>query len=453
MVSSQISPLKLENLGEALSVVNGIRQYGSVVQMIGDLIEADAPAVTKGAYAQIGETVCEVVGFRGTRALLMPLDRPGYIEMGAKVEFRTSLVSVPVGEELLGRVIDPLGREMDGLGALSRTKTSPLIQSAPNPMKRAVINEPLRTGVRVIDGFLTLGEGQRISIMAGSGVGKSTLMGMFARNSSADVNVIALVGERGREVREFIERDLGEGLSKSVVVVSTSDVSPALQIKGVQAAMSIAEYFRDTGKSVLVLTDSLTRLAMAQRQIGLSAGEPPTSKGYPPSVFTLLPRLLERGGKGVDGSGSITSISTVLIEADDINDPIGDTVRSIVDGHIVLSRRLVSYGHYPPVDVLESLSRTMPYTVNGEHLNAATEVRRIMAIYAENEELIRLGAYKRGTDPTVDMSIQLKRDIDDFLRQDREEFTPFEDCQAQLTAILTKAQKIRPNRKKPKTET
>jgi flagellum-specific ATP synthase len=313
-------------------------------------------------------------------------------------------------------------------------------------MKRSIIDKSLKTGVRVIDGLLTLGEGQRVSIMAGSGVGKSTLMGMLAKNSSADINVIALVGERGREVREFIERDLGTGLTKSVVVVSTSDVSPALQIKGVQAAMSVAEFFRDQGKAVLVMTDSLTRLAMAQRQIGLSAGEPPTSKGYPPSVFTMLPRLLERGGTGENG-GSITLVSTVLIEADDINDPIGDTVRSIVDGHIVLSRRLVSYGHYPPVDVLESLSRTMPSTTTLDHQKAAIALRRIMAIYHENEELIRLGAYKRGADPQIDLAIQLKTQIDAFLQQDRVEVSTFEKTIQSLTELQGKIE--RTSKKRP----
>jgi flagellum-specific ATP synthase len=313
-------------------------------------------------------------------------------------------------------------------------------------LKRQLIEATLPTGVRAIDGLLSLGEGQRISIMAGSGVGKSTLMGMLARHAKADINVIALVGERGREVREFIERDLAEGLSKSVVVVSTSDVSPALQIKGVQAATSIAEFFRDQGKRVLMMTDSLTRLAMAQRQLGLAAGEPPTSKGYPPSVFTLLPRLLERGGMGENG-GSITSVSTVLIEGDDINDPIGDTVRSIVDGHIVLSRRLVSYGHYPPVDVLESLSRTMSETASPEQLLWAREIRKMIAVYQENEELIRLGAYKKGSDTLVDLSIEFKPQIDAFLQQDRREKTSFEEVKKLMEllyeGITSKQKKVR----------
>jgi flagellum-specific ATP synthase len=292
-----------------------------------------------------------------------------------------------------------------------------------------------------MDTMLTLGKGQRISIMAGSGVGKSTLMGMLARSSSADINIIALVGERGREVREFLENDLRSGRQKSIVVVSTSDVSPALQIKGVEAAMSLAEYFRDKGKDVLVLVDSITRLAMAQRQIGLAAGEPPTSKGYPPSVFTMLPKLLERGGPG-EGRGTITTVNTVLVEGDDIQDPIGDTVRSIVDGHLVLSRRLVSRGHYPPVDVLESLSRTMPATVEESHLKASRVIRKYLAIYEENEELIRLGAYKKGADVQVDTAIELRQQINDLLQQDRADFTPFEDAVTQLILIANKATQL-----------
>ena len=433
-MSNLKSNIGIAHLGRRLESIGVDKKTGTVLQTIGDLIEAHAPPVLKGSFASIDDCVCEVVGFREDRVLLMPLDQLKQVKMGSSVVFRRDLVSVPVGPELLGRVIDPLGRPLDGKGEVHGVTRYPLNNRAPNPMKRDLISKSLKTGVRVIDGMLTIGQGQRICIMAGSGVGKSTLMGMLAKKSSADINVIALVGERGREVREFIERDLGSGIEKSVMVVSTSDVSPALQIKGVQAAMSIAEYFRDKGKHVLVMTDSLTRLAMAQRQIGLSAGEPPTSKGYPPSVFTMLPRLLERGGTGENG-GSITSVSTVLIEADDINDPIGDTVRSIVDGHVVLSRRLVSYGHYPPVDVLQSLSRTMSSTTTKDHQDSATSVRKMMAIYEENEELIRLGAYKKGSDPMVDKTILMKPKIDSFLQQDRSEFTSFENMLVKLNEL------------------
>ena len=433
--------LGFTELTQQFRALHGIRQWGRVVQVVGNLIEADAPTATLGAFAKVRDSVCEVVGFRANRTLLMPLDEIRDVRLGDRVEFTRGLLSIPVGEELLGRVIDPLGRPMDDLPMPAGLHTRPLRAPAPNPMKRGLIDKPLQTGVRVMDTMLTLGKGQRISIMAGSGVGKSTLMGMLARSSSADINIIALVGERGREVREFLENDLRSGRQKSIVVVSTSDVSPALQIKGVEAAMSLAEYFRDKGKDVLVLVDSITRLAMAQRQIGLAAGEPPTSKGYPPSVFTMLPKLLERGGPG-EGRGTITTVNTVLVEGDDIQDPIGDTVRSIVDGHLVLSRRLVSRGHYPPVDVLESLSRTMPATVEPAHLEASRIVRKYLAIYEENEELIRLGAYKKGSDVQVDVAIELREHINELLQQDRADFTPFSDAVQQLSQIAGRAKQI-----------
>ena len=429
-----MSFLALEQFAHQINGIQRKQVRGKVCKVIGDLIEATSPAVSCGSLASIRDQVCEVIGFRNEIALLMPLDKMPKIQRGDWVEYLPQQISIPVGSALLGRAIDPLGRPLDGRPFPMCEERRSLYASAPNPLKRQLIEATLPTGVRVIDGLLSLGEGQRISIMAGSGVGKSTLMGMLARHAKADVNVISLVGERGREVREFMERDLAEGLSKSVVVVSTSDVSPALQIKGVQAATSIAEYFRDQGKRVLMMTDSLTRLAMAQRQLGLAAGEPPTSKGYPPSVFTLLPRLLERGGMGENG-GSITSVSTVLIEGDDINDPIGDTVRSIVDGHIVLSRRLVSYGHYPPIDVLESLSRTMSETAGEDQLLWAQGVRKMIAIYNENEELIRLGAYKKGSDALVDLSIQMKPQIDAFLQQDRKDKSSFEEMKRLLQLL------------------
>ncbi|MEC8379469.1 MAG: FliI/YscN family ATPase [Myxococcota bacterium] len=431
-----MSSIGLSSLASRFQSTTSYVCTGTVHQLVGDLIEAHAPSVKLGSFAKIEGCVCEVVGFRGSCALLMPLDRMKNVQLGSQVHFIPTTLSVPVGNALLGRVIDPLGRPMDGKPLPEGLEQRPLRGSAPNPMARSMITEPLATGIRVIDGMLTLGRGQRIAIMAGSGVGKSTLMGMFARESAADVNVIALVGERGREVQEFLHHSLGTGLSKSVLVVSTSDVSPALQIKGVEAAMSVAEYFREQGLNVLVLTDSLTRLAMAQRQIGLAAGEPPTTKGYPPSVFTMLPRLLERGGPGEDGRGTITSVSTILVEGDDMNDPVGDTVRGIVDGHVVLSRRLVSYGHYPPIDVLSSLSRTMPATCSEEHIAAATRLRRVLAVYQENEELIRLGAYKKGSDAEVDNAIELKTHMDAFLRQDKSEFTTWEEC---LNVLMTLA--------------
>jgi flagellum-specific ATP synthase len=305
------------------------------------------------------------------------------------------------------------------------TGRRPLMGSAPDPMRRHLISQPLPTGVRVLDGLLTLGRGQRVAVMAGSGVGKSTLMGMVARTSKATINVVGLIGERGREVREFLERDLGpEGLARSVVVLATSDSSPVLQVKAMFSALAVAEHFRDEGHDVLLMVDSLTRLAMAQRQIGLSAGEPPTTRGYTPSVFTLMPRLLERAGPGAP-HGSITGFFTVLVEGEDMEDPVADTVRGIVDGHIVLSRRLASLGHYPAIDVLQSVSRTMPSTVSPAHVQAAVRVRALMATHRENEELIRLGAYKPGTDAEVDTAIQANPQITRFLRQTVDENTDF----------------------------
>ena len=441
--------LGLEELNHHLHSISSRKVTGEVLKVIGELIEASAPKVSCGSLAQIHDSICEVIGFRDNVALLMPLDKIPTLRKGDSVEYVSRQIDISVGDALLGRAIDPLGRVLDNMPAPLCTEKRALYANAPNPLRRQLIEATLPTGVRAIDGLLSLGEGQRICIMAGSGVGKSTLMGMLARHAKADVNVISLVGERGREVREFMERDLAEGLAKSVVVVSTSDVSPALQIKGVQAATTIAEYFRDQGKRVLMMTDSLTRLAMAQRQLGLAAGEPPTSKGYPPSVFTLLPRLLERGGMGENG-GSITSVSTVLIEGDDINDPIGDTVRSIVDGHIVLSRRLVSYGHYPPIDVLESLSRTMAETASTEQILWAREIRKMLAVYQENEELIRLGAYKKGSDALVDLSIQYKPQIDAFLQQDRADKTSFEEMKKLMQMLY---EGIVAKIKKPKNST
>lgn len=444
----------LSDLQRQMEHIHGIRQWGRVVQVVGDIIEADAPSASLGAFAKIGDVVCEVVGFRSNRTLLMPLDPIKNVRLGDRVEFTRGILSIPVGEQLLGRIMDPLGRPLDDKPMPVGLHTRPLRSAAPNPMKRQLIDKSLYTGVRVIDGMLTLGKGQRIAIMAGSGVGKSTLMGMLAKSSAADVNIIALVGERGREVREFLQNDLGVGLKKSIVVVSTSDFSPALQIKGVESAMALAEYFRDKGKDVLVLVDSITRLAMAQRQIGLSAGEPPTSKGYPPSVFTMLPRLLERGGPG-EGKGTITTVNTVLVEGDDMHDPIGDTVRSIVDGHLVLSRKLVSRGHYPPVDVLESLSRTMPATISKEHGQAAQILRKYISVYEENEELIRLGAYKKGSDKEVDIAIDIHALVNRFLQQNKTEFTPFEDSVKNIVSMagqVLQRENAQTNRTPPTTE-
>lgn len=432
-----MSLLGLERLAPHLDAVPVVRREGRVVQVVGTVIEADLPGIAVGELADIGPSTAEVIGFRGHRALLMPLGPLQGVANGSVVRVRSRQLSVPVGPGLLGRVVDPLGQPMDGRPLTDVPFRRPLNAGAPDPMKRSRITESLQTGIRAIDGLLTLGKGQRIAVMAGSGVGKSTLLGMFARNSKADVNVVALIGERGREVREFIERDLGEaGKARSVLVIATSDASPVLQVKAMSSALSIAEHFRDEGRDVLLMVDSLTRLAMAQRQVGLSAGEPPTTKGYTPSVFSMMPRLLERAGPGA-GAGSITGVLTVLVEGDDMDDPVADTVRGIVDGHVVLTRRLASFGHYPAIDVLDSVSRTMPSTATSEHVQAARDVRAIAAMYRENEELVRLGAYKTGSDPQVDAAIQAWPHVRQFLQQEVEDATPWETTITRLRQLAS----------------
>ena len=428
--------LGLEQLQDHMRTATKVRQVGRVLQVVGTIIEAELPGVAVGAIADIGDTQTEVVGFRENRALLMPLGELEGIAHGDAVRVRGTSLTIPVGDGLLGRVIDPLGLPLDGRPLRDCAGRRSLHADPPKAMSRARIDSPLPTGIRCIDGILTLGEGQRVAIMAGSGVGKSTLLGMAARNAQSEVNVVCLVGERGREVREFLERDLGpEGLARSVVIVATSDRAPVLLVKAVQAALSVAEYFRDKGSKVMLMVDSLTRLAMAQRQIGLAAGEPPATRGYTPSVFTLLPRLLERAGPG-SGRGSITAITTVLVEGDDMDDPVADTVRGIVDGHIVLSRRIASHGHYPAIDILESVSRTMNMTSSEGHQSAARSLRDLVATWRENEELIRLGAYRRGTDPKVDRAIMLRSQIDDFLQQEVDENSNFDQTVNSLIRIV-----------------
>ena len=424
--------LGLDRMKSRLAQASLVRQEGRVTQSVGQVLEADLPGVSVGTLTEVAGVWAEVIGFQEHKTLLMPLGNPERVAQGTPVRVLSRQLEVRVGEGLLGRVVDPLGNPLDGRPLEDIPFARPLASSAPDPLQRLRIDQPLPTGIRALDGLLTLGRGQRVCVMAGSGVGKSTLLGMVARHARADINVIALIGERGREVREFLERDLGpEGLARSVVVVATSDASPILQVKGVFAAMSIAEHFRSQGKNVLMLADSLTRLAMAQRQIGLAAGEPPTTKGYTPSVFSLIPSLLERAGPGA-GRGSITGLYTVLVEGDDIHDPVADMVRGVVDGHIVLSRKLASHGHYPAIDVLQSLSRTMPHTTSLDQQAAAVRVRDLLATWHENEELVRLGAYRKGTDPAVDRAIQLKPAIDAFLKQRVDEAEPFEQVVAQL---------------------
>ena len=426
---------QLERFKVRLDNMPLFRREGRVTQVVGTVVEADLPGVAVGALAEVGGVLAEVIGFREHQALLMPLGLIEGIAHGTTVKVLSQELTIPVGEGLLGRVVDPLGNPLDGRPLNQCAERRGLRSDAPSPMSRSLIRKSLPTGIRVIDGLLTLGEGQRVAVMAGSGVGKSTLMGMLARGSHADVNVVALVGERGREVREFIEHDLGaEGMAKTVMVVATSDSSPVVQVKCVEAAMSVAEYFRDQGKSVMLMADSLTRLAMAQRQIGLAAGEPPTTKGYTPSVFTMLPRLLERAGQGASG-GSITAICTVLVEGEDMDDPVADMVRGIVDGHMVMSRKLASHGHYPPIDVLQSLSRTMSLTASPAQQKAAGRIRDFLATWRENEEIIRLGAYKKGTDANVDKAVEMHPAIEAFLRQGVEERESWDSVLCQLGVL------------------
>ncbi len=412
--------LNLEPYRHVLEQVDPVLHKGWVTQVIGAVIEAEGPAVHLGELCKIhcGEQIAraEVVGFRGSTVLLMPLDEVHGIRAGSEVVATGIPQMVPVGPELLGRVIDPLGNPLDG-------KPSPLTHhrylldaSPPNPMLRQRITQPLGLGIKALDGLLTCGRGQRLGIFSGSGVGKSTLLGMVARYTNADVNVIGLIGERGREVRDFIENDLGEeGLKRSVLVVVTSDQPALLRIKGAFAATAIAEYFRDQQQDVLLMMDSVTRFAMARREIGLAIGEPPATRGYPPSVYGLLPRLLERSG--TSDRGSITALYTVLVEGDDQNEPIADSVRGILDGHIVLSRELASRNHYPAIDILQSISRLALELATPEQKVAAGHLRELLATWREAEDLISIGAYSPGSNKRIDEAIERYEDILDFLKQ------------------------------------
>jgi flagellum-specific ATP synthase len=417
-----------------------IKINGRVVQVVGLVAESQGPDVRVGNLCRIcfrdGSHAldAEVVGFRDERVLLMPLGDLREVGPGSDVVSANRPLGVAVGEGLLGRVLDGLGEPLDDKGPLVSSAFYPLHADPPHPLRRQMVERPLSVGVRVIDGLLTLGTGQRIGIFAGSGVGKSTLLGMMARYTTADVNVISLVGERGREVREFIERDLGEeGLKRSVVVIATSDQPPLIRLKAALTATAIAEYFRDEGKNVLLMMDSVTRVARAQREIGLAIGEPPATRGYTPSVFEFLPQLLERAGAGE--RGSITGVYTVLVEGDDMNEPVADTVRGVLDGHIVLSRKIAARNFYPSVSVLESVSRVMPAIVSPEHLEAAGRVRDLLATYAESEDLINIGAYKAGASPRVDWALEHLESVRAFLLQKVEESSPFGETEKRIAAL------------------
>jgi len=410
---------------ERIEDASTIRVEGQVTKTVGVIIEGKGPAIPVGGVCRIlSSNLCEpimaeAVGFREGRLLLMPLCRCEGIQPGSMIVADRYQATVNVGFECLGRVLDGLGNPIDEGPPLRTThlRQMPLYGNTQNPLHRTRIKEWLDVGVRSINCLVTLAKGQRTAIMAGSGVGKSVLLGMMARNTKADVNVIALIGERGREVREFIERDLGkEGLKRSVVVVATSDTSPLIRMRGAYLAAAVAEFFRDEDKDVLLMMDSITRFAMAAREVGLASGEPPTNKAYPPSTFAHLPRLVERAGTN-GRRGSITGIYTVLVEGDDMNEPIADAVRSLVDGHIVLDRRLASQGHYPAVDVLSSVSRVMSEVIEQNQLAQANEIRRLLADYAKIEDLVNLGAYVRGNNKRTDRALDMIEDLNAFLKQ------------------------------------
>ncbi|EKD41666.1 MAG: hypothetical protein ACD_73C00593G0004 [uncultured bacterium] len=408
----------------------GVFYKGRVTRVIGLIIEAYLPKVPVGALCIITRSddtkiKAEVIGLREHTAVLMPIGETAGIQIGDYVDLLNQEATVKVSEALLGRILDGNGDPMDEGPRVSSLINYPLYNPCTSAIKRKMIDTPLTLGVRSIDGFLTTAVGQRMMIMAGSGVGKSTLLGMIARNASADINVIGLIGERGREVREFIERDLGEeGLKRSIIVVATSDAPALVRMRAAFVTMTIAEYFRDLGKNVLVMMDSLTRFAMATREVGLSLGEPPTSKGYTPSLFSILPKLLERAGTS-DGVGSITGLYTVLTEADDIQDPIADAVRAIVDGHIVLSRKLNTLGHFPPIDILQSLSRVMSTVVKEDHKDMARKLRRCLALYFDSEDFIKIGIYQPGKNEELDTAVNKFKDLEVFLRQRVDEKAPF----------------------------
>jgi len=431
----------MDYLFEKLSRVKPMKVCGKVVQIVGLVVEGYCPTAAVGSLCQLeplnGEppVLAEVVGFKGERALLMPLGELRGLGPGSLIRVLRDRASLAVGDALLGRVVDAMGNPIDDLPFPDCDREMPIYALPAGPLERDKIEQPLELGVRAIDGLLTCGIGQRMGIMAGSGVGKSVLLGMMAQHTCADVNVIALIGERGREVREFIERDLGpEGLARSVVVVATSDQSPLLRMRGAFVATTIAEYFCSQGKNVLLMMDSATRFAMGMREVGLAIGEPPTTKGYTPSVFATLPKLLERAGN-FRGQGSITGLYTVLVEGDDMNDPVADAVRSILDGHIVLSRDLAARNHYPAIDVLTSASRVMREIVPPEHQKAAGWMREMLATYREAEDLINIGAYVAGSNPKIDQAIARIDQITDFLRQGMEESCRLDETCRQLTQM------------------
>jgi len=429
----------LDEAQAALNLASCYELRGRVVDVTGLVVEGTGPFVSVGSQVVIhsgSSTIpAQVVGFKKDRVLLMPYAEPQGLASGAIITATGDSSNVTVSDALCGKVIDAMGKPIDGTSVGKVGSLVPLYRDPPNPVTRTRIHEPFDLGVRAINSILTVGKGQRMGIMAGSGVGKSTLLGMIAKHSSSDVNVIGLVGERGREVREFIERDLGpEGLKRSVVVVATGNESALMRIRAAFLATTIAEYFRDQGKQVVLMIDSITRLAMAQREVGLAIGEPPSTRGYTPSVFAMLPKVLERAG--TSDKGSITGIYTVLVEGDDMNEPIADAVRGILDGHIVLDRKLAGKGHYPAISILESVSRVMPEIVSNGVLDLAAIARDMLATYKENEDLITIGAYKKGQNPKVDLAVALNDSLNNFLKQSPADKVTLQESWEQLGALL-----------------
>ncbi|MEK4875150.1 flagellar protein export ATPase FliI [Bacillus sp. FSL W8-0102] len=426
--------MKAADLIHKIANISSYQQYGRVKRVIGLMIESQGPDCSVGDICYIypsqkqsnKKILAEVVGFRDEMVILMPYTHLSEIAPGSLVESEGKPLEIKVGSALIGKIVDPLGMPMDGSVLPRGLSSIATDQEPPNPLKRPPISERLEVGVRAIDSLLTVGKGQRVGIFAGSGVGKSTLLGMIARNTKADLNVIGLIGERGREVREFVERDLGpEGLSRSIVVAATSDQPALMRIKGAYTATSIAEYFRDKGFNVMLLMDSVTRVAMAQREIGLATGEPPATKGYTPSVFAILPKLLER--TGTSEKGTITAFYTVLVDGDDLNEPIADTVRGILDGHIVLDRNLANKGQFPAIHVLKSISRLMNTLADEDHKHAAAKIREMMSTYLNAEDLINIGAYKKGSSEDIDKAIDYYPKIVSFLKQDVNEKSTMEE--------------------------
>lgn len=435
--------INFEKYKQTIDNTNTLRKIGKVLEIIGLIIEADGPQASIGDLCYIynnedsSPIMAEVVGFKEKGLLLMPLGSMEGLRPGAVVISTGEPMKIKVGRHLIGRVLDGLGNPIDTLGAINTQELYPTNGKPINPLSRSLIRSPLSLGIKSVDGFCTVGKGQRMGIFAGSGVGKSTTLGMMAKNTSADLNVIALIGERGREVREFIDHILGpEGMKNSIVIVATSEQPSLVKIKAAFVAISIAEYFRDLGMDVLFMLDSVTRIAMAQREVGLAVGEPPATRGYTPSVFALMPKFLERAGSSE--KGTITGLYTVLVEGDDFNEPVSDAVRSILDGHIMLSRDLAHKNHYPAVDVLQSISRVMNEVIPKQHKEAASKIRNLLAVYRKNEDLINIGAYVKGSDPTIDKAVKFIDDINNFLIQDVDEKIDFDKTEELLLELAEK---------------